>query len=346
MQNKTQKFQLDISLSLIFKILGIIAALIFLYLVRDILLILFIAFIVASAITPWVDSLEGKKIPRVISVLAIYLILFGLIVAIFMLIVPPITLQLGQLANNLPRYYNEVSRWLADVNSSSQIVASLQSILQRWTEGLTGGAAGLFAVLGSFVGMVFGGLLALVITFYITLQKDSVKKFIQSISAVKYQPYAIQLTRRIQDKMGAWLTGQLILSLVVGLMVYVAMAIMGVKYALVLGVFAGITEVVPYIGPWVGAVPAVFLAFLQSPILGLITAIIFVFIQQLENSLIVPLVMKKAVGLNPIITIVAIAIGGQLAGVAGAIIAIPLAVVINIVLKDVVQFNREVDKIK
>lgn len=345
MGNESQKVQIDISPALIFKILGVGLALIFIYMVRDVALVLFIAFILASAITPWVDSLEDRKIPRAISVVGIYLIMLGIVAAVFMLIVPPITTQLGQLASNLPQYYNEVSGWLAKANSSSQIIVGLQGVLQKWTEGLAGGASGVFSIVGSFFGTMIGVLLALAITFYITLQKNSIKKFIQSVTPIKYQPYAIQLMRRIQDMMGAWLSGQLVLSLLVGILTYVALTIMGVKYALILAIFVGITEIIPYVGPTIGAVPVVFLAFLQAPLLGLIAFFVFIAIQQIENGLIVPMVMKRAVGLNPIVTIIAIAIGGNLAGIAGAIIAIPLAVVISIVAKDVVQYGKEVEKI-
>ncbi|MFA7662701.1 MAG: AI-2E family transporter [Patescibacteria group bacterium] len=345
MKTQTQKVQFDISPMLILKILGVILALVFIYLVRDVILVLFVSLIIASAITPWVDSLQEKKIPRVISVLVIYLFLFGLFTGIFMLIIPPTTTQLGQLANNLPHYYNEASKWLANADSSSQVVIGLQGVLQKLTESLTNGASGVFALLGSFLGTMFKAFLVLVITFYITLQKDSVKKFVQLITPDKYQPYAIQLTRRIQEKMGAWVIGQLVLGLIIGTMCYVALTIMGVKYALILGIFAGITELIPFIGPLIGMVPAVFLAFLQAPILGLIVFIVYIFIQQLENNLIVPLVMKKAVGLNPIITIVAITIGSNLAGIAGAIIAIPLTAVISILAKDAMQLGQDIEKI-
>ena len=345
MKNKLQKVQIDISPMLVIKILGVILALVFVYMVRDIILILFISFIVTSAITPWVDSLEERKVPRVVSVFGIYLVIFSIVSAIIVLIVPPITEQLGQLANNLPQYYNEASSWLSNMDTSSNALIGAQDILQKWTGGLTSGVSGIFSVLGSFFGTMVGILLALAITFYTTLQKDSMKKFIKSVTTVKYQPYAIQLMRRIQDKMGSWLSGQLALSLIVGVLAYIALSIMGVKYALILAIFVGITEVIPYVGPWIGAVPAVFLAFLQAPVLGLVAFIVFIVIQQLENSLIVPLVIKKAVGLNPIITIIAIAVGGKLAGVAGAIIAIPLAVVISIVLKDVIQFGKDIEKV-
>lgn len=346
MENKPQKVHFDISLSMIWKILGVVLGLIFLYLVRDILLILFIAFIIASAITPLVDKLEDRKIPRVLSLIGVYIILLGVIVLVVMLIIPPVTTQLGQLASNIPYYYQEVSGWLANADASSQAALGLQDMLQNWTSNLGQGVSGIFSFLGSFMGVMVGAFLSLVIAFYMSLQKDSVKKFVRSVTPKKYQPYAIQLTRRIQEKMGAWITGQLVLCLVIGVLAYVSLLIMGIKYALVLALFAGMTEIIPYIGPWIGAVPAVFLGFLQSPVLGLIVLIVYiVVIQQLENSVVVPVVMKKAVGLNPIITIIAIAIGGQLAGVAGAIIAIPLAVVISIVLKDIVEFNKEVEKI-
>jgi len=332
----------DISLILIVKILLVLLTAIFLYLIRDIILILFIAVIVSSAIIPWVDDLERKKIPRFLSIVFIYLMIFGLLSAIIILIVPPITNQLGQLATNLPYYYNETLKWFGDVRGVSlESMTGFQQILQKGGEGLASGVRGIFSILGTIFGGLLGFIIALVITFYITLQKDSTKKFLQSVTPIKYQPYIIQLSRRIQEKMGAWLKGQLLLSLIVGLLCYIGLTALGVKYALILGIIAGVTEVIPYLGPWLGAIPAVILAFVQSPIVALFVVILYIVVQQIENHIIVPQVMKRAVGLNPIIIIIAIAVGSKLAGIGGAIIAIPLVAAISIVARDLFELKRD-----
>jgi len=333
---------IDISVLMIVKILAVLLILIFLYLVKDIIFILFIALIIASAITPWVDSLDKRKIPRLLSTIVIYLIIFGLITLIAILVVPIIVSQFSQLTKNLPYYYSEILKGLeyikgAPVESSS----GLGEILQTWTNGLAAGTQTIFSTLGTIFGGVAGFIIVLVITFYITLEKNSVKKFLQAFTPIKYQPYVIQLSHRIQEKMGAWLKGQLLLSLIVGLLCYIGLTALGIKYALVLALIAGVTEIIPYVGPWLGGIPAVILAFIQSPIKALFVIILYLVVQEMENHFIVPQVMKRAVGLNPIMTIIAIVIGGELAGIAGAIIAVPLLAAISVIAKDIVELKKE-----
>ena len=124
------------------------------------------------------------------------------------------------------------------------------------------------------------------------------------------------------------------LGVIVGVMVYIPLKIIGVEYALVLAILSGVTELIPFIGPWIGAVPGVLIAFTQAPILGLAAAIVYLLVQQLENNIIVPKVMSKAVGLSPLLVIIALLIGAKVAGILGALLAVPVALIISEVLKE------------
>jgi predicted PurR-regulated permease PerM len=139
---------------------------------------------------------------------------------------------------------------------------------------------------------------------------------------------------RVQDKLGLWLRAQLLLSGIIFLVTWIGLLILGVKYSLVLALIAGITEVIPFIGPIIGAIPAVLLAFLQSPIKALLVLILYLVIQQLEGNILVPKVMQKTVGLNPIVVIVVILLGAKIAGVLGALLSIPVAVAIMTIAGD------------
>ena len=154
---------------------------------------------------------------------------------------------------------------------------------------------------------------------------------------VGHELRASRIMIRIEEKLGSWLRGQIVLSFIIGGLVYIALAIPGVPFALPLAIIAGILEVVPVIGPIISAIPAILIAFTSSPILAAYVAIAFFVIQQLENSLIVPQVMNKAVGLNPLIVILAVAIGGKLLGISGALLAVPITVVIQILIEDVLK---------
>ena len=142
---------------------------------------------------------------------------------------------------------------------------------------------------------------------------------------------------RMQKKLGLWLRGQLILCLVIFILTYIGLLILGVKYALIIAVIAGLTEFIPYLGPVLGAIPAVFIAFTQSPTLALFTAILYIIIQQIENNFLVPKIMQKAVGLNPIVSIVAIMIGFSVGGVVGALLSIPVATAGTVLVEDMLH---------
>jgi len=340
-KHAAKRIKLDISYSAIFKVLAVAFLIVFLYLVRDVVLVLFVAFIISSAIMPAVNGMQNRGVPRFLGVLLMYLVLISLIILAIILAVPPITEQLGQLASSLPTFYHKVDiaiqNWGLNVNGSN-----LGDIIESsWASIMSGGRT-VFNTLGGVVGALFAVVLSLVIAFYMSVQKDSLQRLAVLLSPKKKREYVKGLIARIQEKLGAWLKGQLVLCLVVGVLAYIGLLILGVKYALILAVIVAITEIVPYIGPFVGAVPAILIALTQSPILALFTIILYVLIQQIENAFITPNIMRKAVGLNPIITIAAISAGGTLAGIGGAIIAIPLAATLSILLKDAWEYKQKI----
>ena len=134
--------------------------------------------------------------------------------------------------------------------------------------------------------------------------------------------------------MGEWLRGQLILGLIVGIAVYLGLLFLGVNYALLLALMAGVLEVVPYVGPIISVIPALIIGFAQSPVIGFGVVILYLIVQQLENHLLVPKVMQKVTGLNPIISILALLVGIKAGGIVGAIFSIPLAMMGVVILED------------
>ena len=181
----------------------------------------------------------------------------------------------------------------------------------------------------------------MVITFYMTIEEDGLKKFVRSIAPIEYQPYLVQKTNRIQVKMGGWLRGQLILMFIIGSLTYVGLLILDVPYALVLAIFAGLAEFVPFLGPLIAAVPAVFFSFSDSPWKAFGVVIFYIVLQQLENQVIVPKVMQKAVGLNPIVVIIVMLIGAKVAGLVGILLAVPATTIAWIFFADI--FERKIE---
>jgi predicted PurR-regulated permease PerM len=177
----------------------------------------------------------------------------------------------------------------------------------------------------------------LVISFYLTAEENGMKNFVKNLVPFKHQSYTLNLVTKIQRKMGSWVLGQVILSIVIFGVTYLGLSILKVEYALVLALIAGLLEIIPLIGPIIAAVPAVFFAFLKNPPLALAVIILYIVIQQLENQVIVPVVMSRSVGLNPVVVIIGVLVGASLGGVLGAIIAIPIISGVSIFINDIWQ---------
>jgi predicted PurR-regulated permease PerM len=321
---------------LIFLLLG------FLYLIKSVLVLFFVAIILASAFDPLIDWLKSKKIPRAVSIIVVYIVFLGLVGTLIFVLTGPITAQIKDLARSFPSFYfkvNETLRNFANINSLIPQNAVNTSLMEI-TRSLTQAGSGVFNVVSSVFGGVISFFMLLVITFYLTVEENGLKRFISSLLPTSQQPRVLRLIAVMQHRMGYWLRGQLLLSLIIFVMVYIGLTIIGIKYALILALLAGIFEIVPFLGPLLSAIPAVFFAFAQSPGRAIIVALLYLGIQQLENTLIVPRVVGKTSGLNPLVVILAILMGARLGGAIGALLAVPVALGIS------VYFNSFMDEKK
>jgi len=174
----------------------------------------------------------------------------------------------------------------------------------------------------------------LVMAFYLSVERGGFRTLLRNIAPESYQPYLTRLLTRIQHKMGGWLRGQFLLSLIIFVMVYVGLLILGVPYALVFAIIAGIFEIIPFLGPILGALLPVLFSFTISPTRALMVVALFFVVQQLENHLIVPKVMSISTGLNPVVVLLVILVGMQLGGILGALLAVPIATTVAVFLED------------
>jgi len=340
METNKQLINVNIITWAIVKIIIILLLLYFLFLVHEILAILFISLVLSCVIDPWVDWMQKKKISRGIGVLIIYLILFLFISLIIYLIIPPIIEQVSELINNFPRYSEKIisiSSVLKNYSIQHGILDQAKNSLDAVNSGLQTMVGGIFSTISNIFNGFFAFFLILVLTFYIEAEENFVKKVVWLFAPKKKQAYIINVINRIQKKIGLWLRGQIILCLVIFILSYIGLSALNVKYALILALVAGATEFVPYLGPILGAIPAVFLAFTQAPLLALFVAIFYFVIQQCENHILVPKVMEKAVGIHPVVSIIALIIGFKVAGVVGAILSIPVAVALGVLIKDILD---------
>ena len=327
----------------IVKALAIFALAWALFYLRDVVLILLTSVVIASAIEPMARWLVKHKIPRVPAVIAIYLIAAAIIVGFMFLFMPPLVEEVSRFANEIPEYLEKYQSGQIgpevlttdDVTNRIFESQSFNQIISKVSEVLSGLSSGIFQAISFVFGGVLGFILIIVISFYLAVQEQGIENFLRVVIPLKYEKYAIGLWRRSQEKIGKWLQGQLVLALIIGVLVFLGLTILGVKYALLLAVLAAIFELIPIFGPILAAVPAVILGFTDSATLGFMVIGLYIIIQQFENHLIYPLVVTKIVGVPPLLVILALFTGAKLVGFLGFILAIPFAAILMEIFHDV-----------
>lgn len=326
------KTTIDISTNTIWRIIIIGLFLAFLYIIRDVLVLLFFAIIIASAIDLPARHFDKLKVPRLISVLIIYLVCIGLLVGLLVLFIPSFANEIKDFSEEFPKYADELYQKFKGLQDGSlkyrKIIDEVQRLLGNLGDKLRELASNVLSKTLGIFGGIFSVVIVIVVSFYLAVQKNGIQRLLKGITPKEHEAYVLDTWERAQKKMGHWLQGQLFLAIVVGVLVYIGLSLLHIRFALLLAIIAGILELVPYIGPVLSGIPAVILAFFQAPILALWVIILYIVVQQLENYLLVPLIMKKVVGLNPVVVIIALLIGGKLLGILGILLAVPAAAVI------------------
>lgn len=342
-----EKYNISISTATFFKVILFVLLAILAYIVWDILMLLFIAIILSFLIDPFADWAAKKHIPRGLSVIFIYFIALGIFVGVVALLVPAVITQFSNLSMNLGIYWNAaISKFqaLKEIGTQYGIWDNFSKI---FPSSITSGLDTAQKLVGSifdFFGGVASLVLVLVITFYLVVEENGFKKILHTFTPAVYREEATAMWEKIKEKLGHWLRGQLFLDLIIGSMSYVGLLILDVQYALLLGVLAGLFETIPYAGPIFSAIVAVLLAFLQTGgwLKPFLVLILFIIIQQLENNILVPKVMQKSIGVNPIASILSLMIGFRLYGLVGALLALPLLAVISLLWGEIMSrhFNK------
>lgn len=317
-----------------FFLIGVLALAI--YYLFDIVMVVLAAVVIASSIEPIVRRMKHYlHFHRIVSVIILYVLMLAVLAAVLIFFMPlvvndfldflrslPNTISLEALWNPIHEagVANSVSQTLSSHNISvADFVNNLQSII-------VGTSAGVFHTASVLFGGVLSFLLIIVLSFYFSLQEEGVSDFLRVITPVKKHDYIVGLWKRSQRKIGFWLQGQILLGIVVGILVYIILMIVGIPYALALAVLAGIFEIIPVFGPIISSIPAILIAFAERGVgTGLLLVGLYIIVYQFESQLFYPLVVRKIVGVNPIVVILALIIGAKLAGILGAIIAVPLS---------------------
>lgn len=353
-ENKHSTMEMHFSLPNVAKATIVVIALIalskFLNEIAGIILIFFVSVLFAAALDHTVDTLQRYKIPRAVSVIGIYLILLFVIGFFISQMVPLIANQLFELAKTLSNLISNLDSnttnypfkqtldpilddLLANVNREV-IVDQLKNSLEGLGTQLQSFAGDTFGVIKAVFNGVFNFFLVLFITFFLVVDEKGVDKFFISLFPSKHGQYIVEKLEAIKHKVGYWLRGQMVLMVLMFLITWIGLSILGVDYALTLAMLTGLAELVPVVGAVIAGIPAVLVAFNESYWLAFWVFLFVLILQQLEGSLIVPMVMKKAVGLSPLIVILGMMVGGSVLGIVGVIISVPVATSIAIFVSD------------
>jgi predicted PurR-regulated permease PerM len=302
-----------------------------------------VAIILASAIEPIAQWARRRNIPRLPTVIAVYFLTAVLISGFFYFLLLPLIGEVTGFVKTLTIYSNsvmsdsilsgmfETQNVFAGLDTPA-IMGDLSNYLNNFSSFLS---HGIFTSLAAVSGGVVSFMLIIVLSFYLAVQDDGIAKFLRVITPVAHEPYVINLWHRSNVKIGRWMQGQILLGVLVMILVYVGLLIIGAPHALLLAVLAGVLELIPIFGPIIAAIPAVFVAYASmGATTAIIVAALYLVIQQFENHLIYPMVVKKVVGVPPMISIIALVIGGQLGGFLGLLVSVPIAAVLMEFISD------------
>ena len=326
------------------KVVLIILLFVAAFILRDILLVVMAAVVIASSIEPIIKWCKQSRVARLPAVILIYVGLGLLFAATFYFILLPLLNETSVFLNDLPNYIKSVDLWNPIQGSflgSQPIVKNLSDsfALSKIVSDFNATVASLSGGFVSTISTVFGGLMSftliIVLSFYLAVQENGIGMFLKTITPIKHRKYVVDLWNRSEIKIGLWLQGQMVLAVIVAVLTYLGLMLLGVQHALILACLAGIFELIPLFGPILSSIPAVFIAFLDKGLtFSLIVIGFFVIIQQFENHLIYPLVVRKVTGVSPVIVILAIITGFKLAGFLGLLLSVPIATILVEFLND------------
>lgn len=316
-----------------------------LYQLRSILLMIYISSLLAIGFSPAVHWIEQRRRigtrrfqpPRWVAILVLYVGGLAMIALVLALVVPPLVGQVNQLWQNLPAYLDRLQ----------DAVVRTGVVDRRWSwsdllKNVEFPGVAIGGLLGALPGVVgaFGRVVTmLLLPFYLLLEAATLRRTFLRFVKPESRPRVGRVMENVTLKVGAWLGGQLLLSFVIGTTAAIGLWILGVPYFYVLGLIAGVGELIPVIGPILAAVPAILMGLTVSPQTALLVAVYFIVQQAVENNVLVPRIMERQVGVSAVTILVSLLIGSQLLGFVGAILAVPTAAIVQVLIEE--QFGRE-----
>ena len=300
------------------------------YLAQNSITVLFLAIFLSSALDALVIKLESWGIPRLLGTIAVFLGFLTVMAVMIYTVVPIAILELRGIFNNL----GGITGQILNLGVPPQFTDLLSNNLESISNTLFAGSTSFIEILGKLLGGITSFVAVLVTSFYLTLSRDGVGRFLRAIFPEDLEDQVLGIYYRSKKKIGHWFQAQLILSLIIGFIVFSGLWILGVKYSLILAIFAAVFELVPVVGPVFAGGLAVVVGLSQSVNTGIYVLLFFLVIQQLENHILVPLVMRRAIDVHPVVILISLLAGLEIAGFVGMVLAVPAAVVAGEIVDD------------
>lgn len=318
-----------------------------LWYLRDLALLILTAVVLASAIRPGIQFFMRWHLPRILAVLAMYLVVFGALFSIVYFFLPPILSQAAAFLSSLPQYLNAIDLPFTSVPTSEIISGgeSARSVISSIEGAFANTSEGVLRLVATFFGGAFSTILVIVLSFYFAVQEQGIEDFLRLIVPLRQEEYVIDLWHRSQKKIGLWMQGQIMLSVLAGILVYLGLLMLGylgpVPFPLLLGVLTALCELIPIFGSLFAGAVAVAVTWTSGGFaLAFIVAGLFIVVNQFEANLIYPLVVRKIVGVPPLLVIIALIVGAEVAGFLGALLSVPVAAILQEFVSDLDKGRR------
>jgi len=314
------------------------------YRVRGVLVLVLIAAFLAVGLDPAVRRLEKWGLKRGQGVAAIFLSMIVFLVVFALAVIPPLASQVTMFASDLPGQVNELAESnprLRDVIMENDIPQKLRDAVRNIPSAISGSFGSVLGVAGSVLTALFNVLTVFILTIYFMLSLSRIRAGSLRLVPKSKRERVSELVDPILEKIGGYIAGQVTVALIAGSLAFVFLAVAGVPFPVALALWVAIASLIPLVGATIGAIPAVVVAFFSSVTLGIVTLVYFIAYQQIENYMIAPRVMTKAVDISPAAVLLAALIGGSLMGFVGALMAIPAAASIKLIVQEVIVARVE-----
>jgi len=314
---------LDISWSTILKVSFAIFCFYIIYLIKDILVLTFFAFVISVLFNPVIDFLRNRGLPRVLAAVFVYVGILGIVSLLFYSLFPIIFLEIKQLSQFFPQYFEKLAPPLRELGLEA--FESMESFFEVLGSFLQKASADIFSAVSAIFGGIGSAFFVISIAFFISLEEKGIERFLSLFTPSDHQDKVFEVWVKCQRKVSGWFGSRILSGVFVAILSFITFKLFNVQYAFILSFLAGVLEIIPILGPILTGLVAFILVSLDSLLKAFFVLGAFILIQQIEGNILTPILGKKFVGISPALVLISLAIGGRLLGILGAVLSIPIA---------------------